>query len=338
MTKLKVAGVVLAGVLGVSGQALARDPIPEESGLSGSLALGAGALDYSSNTVVGTSFFDAADDTINDLGSPGSDSTAIPVFSYSLKYTFAESRTQLFAGNALPDFLSFDFASQFGVRKAFGGIGILGVAYLKTSFPAKVWEDPYLTGTRRNKTDRTSDGVALKWEQMFDSHFTVELRSRKISIDDELSGQSIVPPLSDPKNSLGREGDQQSLEVLYEYALDKENLIVPSFTYTNFDLDGNAVKNERYVGQLSYAHLTPGYNLIVNGSYGTASYDKSNPVFGEKNGADIYGLAANIFFKQPFGLQAWQAFAGAGYYKEDTDISFYTTEATLFNIGMLYKF
>jgi len=116
------------------------------------------------------------------------------------------------------------------------------------------------------------------------------------------------------------------------------NLLVPSFTYTDFDLDGSAMKNQRYVGQLSYAHLTPRYNFIVNGSYGQASYDNANPVFGETNGADVYGMAANLFYKQPFGLKQWQAFAGVAYYKEDTDISFYNTEATLANIGMLYKF
>ena len=314
------------------------EAIPQESGFSGFVTLGVGALDYESNMVVGTSFFDAGNDTINSLNSPSSESTGLPVFSGMINYTFARSRTQIFVGNTLPDYLQFDFATQLGVRKEFGSFGVLGIAYLANTIPAKVWEDPYLVGSKRFKTDRTSNGVALKWEEILNTNLSLEFRARKIDVDDERSGQSITPPLPNPKGSLSREGNQNSVQVQYDFHMGEKHIISPSFSYIDYDLDGNAMKNKRYQGQLSYGYVGERFNFVANALYGSASFDDTNPIFGETNDADIYGASATLFYKRPFGLKRWQAFVGLVGYKEDSDISFYNTKATVVSAGGLFRF
>jgi hypothetical protein len=330
--------IALVSALGLPLAANGFEEIPQESGFSGHITLGVGSLDYESNMVVGTSFFDAADDTINSLSSPSSESTGLPVFSGMINYTFAPSRTQIFVGNALPDYLQFDFATQLGVRKEFGSFGVLGIAYLANSIPAKVWEDPYLVGSKRFKTDRTSNGVSLKWEQILNTRLSLELRARKVDVDDERSGQSITPPLPNPKGSLSREGNQNSVQVQYDFRMGEKHVISPSFRYSDFDLDGNAMKNERYEGQLAYGYFGERYNFVANALYGSASFDNTNPVFGETNDADIYGASATLFYKRPFGLKSWQAFVGLVGYKEHCEISFYNTKATVVSAGGLFRF
>lgn len=83
------------------------------------------------NMVKGTKVFTIGDDRIDSIfDGPKSKSTATPILNAELAYTFGESRTQLYAGNQLEDFLRFDFSTLLGVRQEFPDKSVGAVSYV----------------------------------------------------------------------------------------------------------------------------------------------------------------------------------------------------------------
>lgn len=66
-----------------------------------------------------------------------------------MTYTWADHKTRLFIGNTLDNYLRYDFSSESGVRKQVTKIGPLSMGFLFSTVPTKVWQDPYLTGTKK---------------------------------------------------------------------------------------------------------------------------------------------------------------------------------------------
>ena len=96
--------------------------IPKQSGWSGFLLGGINVIDYQSN------FYSGNDDhsTIAGLNGPQSSSTVAPLLNADIRYTFADTRTQLFLGNLIQDAIRFDFTQQLGLRQELGDKGIVG--------------------------------------------------------------------------------------------------------------------------------------------------------------------------------------------------------------------
>ncbi len=312
------------------------EEIPLESGLSGNISLGAAALKYKNNMVSGIDSLDVTNERIDDLGTPDSTNSNLPIVGLDLKYTFSSYRLQLYAGSALPDVLRFDFATRFGVRKQFSELGIVGISYLST-FGVNVWEDPYLVGAEREKTARNNSGLGLRWQKILNSSFTIDLHFRDITIENEQSGLTHNLTTSE-QNALNREGKQEMIEVIYEYKLNDNNIIEPAFIYTDFKLNGTAMRHKRYEGKLSHYYMGEKFIIVTNLVIGETQFEENNPIFSKKNGSSILGVSNNVLYQKPFNWKNWQAFAGFAIYKGDADIEYYSTRGELFNLGMIYDF
>ncbi len=242
-----IIGLMTCALLFTSIPALAIEPIPKESGFSGFVNVGVGYLSLKSNMIAGTDLGDFGKRTIDSIfDSPDSESNALPLINGELRYTFATTRTQLFLGNQLEDYLRFDFATQLGLRQELSGVGIFGVSFLFSAIPAEVWEDPYVEGRRREETDRTSSGLRLTYDKILGSDLEVEFTWRKIDVDDEFSGRTFLGLPEFQAERLDREGDQFQLEFLYVFKLGEKHSLIPSFEYARFDLDGDAMSHHRY--------------------------------------------------------------------------------------------
>ena len=57
--------------------------------------------------------------------------------------------------------------------------------------------------------------------------------------------------------------------------------MVPAFEYHKFDLDGDAVANDRYGVQLTYGYRGDQFSLVANGIYLYADYDTTNPIYND---------------------------------------------------------
>ena len=349
MRKILFAQLIVAGIIIMlfCSPVAAFEPIPSESGFGGFVRLGGGYSWVESNMVAGTAFGDVGERYIDSLtDSPDSKSSGIPQFDWNVNYTFANTRTQLFAGSRLEDIFLFDATSQAGVRHQFDSLGILGASLVFSTLPADVWEDPYVVNARRSTTDRTSTGVRLAWERMFDSNFELDYIYRNIGIDDENSGDALATAGSltvDEKGLLRRKGASHQLKGAYFFEIDKNHILTPQLIFNYQDLDGDAMKN--YFGdfQLTYTYLGPKFTLSVNGFIGYADYDKRNPIYGKTQNDTRYGAGAlgswkNPFGWKPFGIDKFRLYSQVGYFASDANIDFYDTNIFLATAGVWVGF
>ena len=126
MKKANFLTIVVMAIMLLFGANLASalEPIPKESGFSGFIRPGVGYMSYKTNMVASFLGFDLSKETNDSLSdSPDSESTGIALVPFSLQYTFASTRTQLFLGTDLTDLIRFNYAQQFGVRQGIGKLG-----------------------------------------------------------------------------------------------------------------------------------------------------------------------------------------------------------------------
>jgi hypothetical protein len=341
---IAVAAIAVFLLLGAT-WASALDPIPQESGFSGFARPGVGYLKYKSNMVASIMGFDLSEkeiDSYND--SPDSETTALVTLPFTLAYTFASTRTQLFLGTDLTDLIRFDMSQQIGVKQGIGNFGILQGGFLFSGMPAKVWEDPYLEGRNRDDTKRKSTGVRLVWDRIFGSFFQVQYTYRNVDIDNEKSGESLNFLTSSERNLLERDSDRHSVDLSYRFNFAKSHTLAPAFIYTYDDRDGKAMRNDAYALQLTYAYLDRGnpFSFTANGYIGQADYDKKNPIYGKTREDDNYGIQGTVYYENPWGWsllgsRPMNFFIGGAYAKSDANIDFYDQEAIMGTIGVFFK-
>lgn len=315
---------------------LALDNIPDESGFSGFISAGAVTTRLKSNMISDGDDFDL-EWISSRTSSPDSDTHTKPSINGKVAYTWADSQTQVFLGTNMEDYLRYDLSTELGVRQTINENDILSVSFLFSSMPAKTWRDPYQTGIKRKDTNRNSKGLKLAWENIADSGFDVTLKRRKIDLDNERSGMDSGFTMAEQK-LLEREGDQTSLKVQYEYNLGDGHFLVPSYTYTDFDLDGQSMANKEYRLQLSHAYFGEEWQFVTNVVFGQSDYDKRNPIYAKTQEDDIYGLSFTTFYSQPFNLENTRAMASLATYRSSSNINFYDSNISMANLSLMYIF
>lgn len=334
MNKTLLAVLISATTL----SAQAYDRIPQESGFSGFAFVGAGSTSRETNMIATVGGTEVADERIDSLTqSPDSERYGKLLLDFGLSYTFADSRTQIFGGTELEDFLTQDSTFGIGVRQGIGGAGNLRASLL-ASTPVETWEDPYLVGVDREETDVKSGGVRLGWEHIFGTGLELTYTKRSVELDDELSGTSLgLTPAQ--RTLLDREGDIKELQVSYFWKPAEDHILTPSLSHVDHDLDGDAMAMDGYQAELNYAYTgLQDWELVVNLLTGKLESDDNNPIYGKSADVDRSGISLAATYKEPFGLKDWRARAAFSYGEEDSNIDFYDTSIKSFSLGMLYTF
>ena len=340
----KVIVLALTIVMLSFGSVYAIEPIPEESGFSGFLSLGAAYSSVKSNMIAGNTFGNVGNRTVNSLtDEPDSNSSGGLNFNFDLRYTFASTRTQLFVGNELESALRYDFATQIGVAQELPGKNLVSASALLSTMPTKVWKDPYVLFAKRSRTDRDSTGFRVAWDRIFGSELQLQYSYRKIDIDDEFSGIFLgLNPVA--QGLLDREGKEHQAEILYRFFFDgKKHAIIPAIIYTNLDLDGDAMKNDGIDFQLTYGYNSDLYSLVANAFYGYADYDKDNPIYFKKRDDDRFGASVQAFYHTPFGWEMpgtkrTSLYLRTSYIESDSNIDFYDTSIFSVGTGLFFRF
>ncbi len=332
--KIKVLGLL---ALSLPCSTLALEPIPNKTGISGFVNLGAGIVRVESSYLAEAGGQDLSDKTINDLGSPDDKTTGYPALAFELGYVF-NGKTHLYVGNKLEDFLRFDAVMQLGVRQDVGRWGRVGLAYLTTPLETKVWRDPYLTGERRFHTGRSSSGARINWDNIFGSGFEVRMSTRTKRIDDERSGDGQGLSATDI-DSLDREGDINQIGARYAFKFKPSNVLVLGVEYSDYDLDGSAMTYDGASLEANWLYSpNQRLSLVTNFAFGKYDYEADHPLFGDKADKDRLGLGVKAFYRELFGIKNWVANASLAYGDEDSDIGFFDSNILTVSAGFLYRF
>ncbi len=317
--------------------------MPKEAGWSGFVQVGWSYNGIENNEIAGIgggNFDEITRETIDSIfDSPNRTTEGLPSFNFAVNYTF-ESRTQLFFGRELVDAVRFDFTQQAGVRQEFRDKSHLSAAFVFSGIPTKVWEDPFVEGQRRAKTDRDSQGVRFTYGQILGTQTQLQYTYRKIDIDKERSGEFVGLTPSEA-NRLERDGDQHRVRVGYLLNLDQRSSFFPEFIYINDDRDGDAVSADTVELVLAYTYTGPRFNYVVTGSFSKTDYDKTHPIYGKTRDSDDWGLGAVVFDRKLLSRwmgDDWSATASAGYYESDSNIDFYDAKFWTIGAGLFYRF
>ncbi|MFM4705091.1 DUF2860 family protein [Aeromonas bivalvium] len=305
--------------------------IPKQSGFSGFLLGGVTASSYESNFYKGHD----SHDRIDSLGAAERSDGLTPLINADLRYTFADTRTQLFLGNLIQDAVRFDFTQQLGVRQQVGDKGIIAGSYVFSALPGEQWQDPFATGVDRETTDRSSRGMRLSWDKIWGSHFNGKATLRKIDIDNEHSGERYGHEVA---RQLDRNGREYTFELGYLWQLAPGQLLEPSLIYRQADLDGRAERYNSTGIQLSYGLKQSQWSLVSNLYLGKRDYDAIQPIFGRQADANEFAIGGSFFWHRLFGVAPLSAVVSAGYARADSDIAFYDSNASSLSAGLLYTF
>ena len=317
--------------------------IPQESGFSGFVNGGAGLWRVEDNMVKRIGYFKMGDSNISSTDDkPKSEYSVSPILNFNLRYTFASTRTQIFLGNQLEDLLRFDSATLLGVRQELPDQSIIGVSYIFSALVTEVYKDPYDTNGSRNGTDRNINGVRLSYDKILSTDLSFQYTYRNIDIEAERSG-SALGLTSSQQDKLIRDGDQHDVEFLYRYVLEDGGIrhtLIPSFKYSRFDLDGDAMSNNAILFNLNYRYDVEQFAFVVNGFYGYADYDKKNPIpnFDKTRNDNRYGFGLIGFYKNLFGRKDLNLTASVTMNRQDSNIDFYDSEVDLYFVSLLYTF
>ena len=337
--RLATSTLVASCILCLSTKAVAIEPIPEETGWSGFVFLGAGYTDVKSNTVVGNDIIDVGVDTISSIfQSPQSDDTVHPALGLEVKYTLP-NRSQFFFGSSLEDQLTMDFANQLGWRKQTQSAGSFQLGLLLSLPPIEVWADPYLTGVPRTEVDRDSQGFRFEWDNVLESSFGFLLQTRDIDLDAELSGTDLMLGCDTVcQQLLDRNGDQFVARVWYRFILSENHLLEPEIRFRNEDRNGAAIARDAWAVRLSYAYLQPTWTFVGNVLYGESEYDAPNPLYGMRQDADTFAVDATLLYTLPTASGRWQVTGNVFLGESDSEITFHDNELTQVAVGFIYNF
>jgi hypothetical protein len=110
-----------------------------------------------------------------------------------VRYTFAEHPTQLFLGVLPENVAQGQFQLEAGARYTLkNGTGLRASIIPMTPFAQETWQDPFVVGQNRKRTDIDSFGAKLAAENILGSRLTFKYGWSRQIIDDEKSGDFLA--------------------------------------------------------------------------------------------------------------------------------------------------
>ena len=225
-----------------AGPAFAQEPLPKSSGFSGYLEI-LGAY-ISTNSQLNTDNDNRKTDSLDESGERVGKVRPFPIG--LVRYTFAERRTQLFLGVLPENVAQGQFQVEAGARYMLSnGTGLRASIIPLTPIEQKTWEDPFVVGQNRRRTDVSSYGIKLAAESILGSGLTLKYGWARQTIDDERSGTFLI---SQPGSTislgdlddLDRDSYFHRLTAEYSFQIAPRMRLTPILKYTRGDARGAA--------------------------------------------------------------------------------------------------
>jgi hypothetical protein len=323
-----------------AGLTVAQEPMPTESGFSGYIEI-LGAY-ISTNSQLNTDSDNKKTDSLDTSGERVNKFKPLPIG--LIRYTFAEQRTQLFLGVLPENVAQGQFLVEAGARHILSnGTGLRASVIPLTPIAQKTWEDPFVVGQDRQRTDIDSYGFKLAAEDIMGSGLTVKYGWVRQTIDDEKSGTFL---LSQPNSflapgdldDLDRDAHFHRLTTEYSFQIGRRMRLTPILRYTRGDADGDANSFHSLRPELSFIYFGNHLQASVNISANAEWYDSKHPVFDKTRHDFNPGLFAVMGYKNPFGFKNFRIDWFNAFFKSNSNIDFYESSNFITAMGLGYTF
>ena len=323
-----------------AGLTVAQEPLPTESGFSGYIEI-LGAY-ISTNSQLNTDSDNKKTDSLDSSGERVNKFRPLPIG--LLRYTFADIRTQLFIGVLPENVAQGQFLVEAGARHILSnGTGLRASVIPLTPIAQKTWEDPFVIGRDRQRTDIDSYGFKLAAETILGTGLTVKYGWVRQSLDDEKSGTfllsqpgSLLTP--DDLDDLDRDAHFHRLTTEYSFQIGRRMRLTPILRYARGNADGDANSFHALTPQLSFLYFGNQLHASVNVSAKAEWYDSRHPVFDKTRRDFNPGLFAIMGYKNPFGFKNFRIDWFNAFFKSNSNIDFYESSNFITAVGLGYTF
>ncbi len=323
-----------------SNAAYAQQPMPRQSGFAGYLEI-LGAY-TSSNSQLNTDSKNKQTDSLDESGERVGEVRPFPLGLVS--YTFADIRTQLYVGILPENVAEGQILFETGVRHDLTDGTSLRAAFLPVSpMEQKAWEDPFVVGQDRDRTDIRSWGLKLVADNIAGSGFNLRGGLVRRLIDDENSGEFLLSqPGSnltlDDLDKLDRDSYLYRLTGQYAITLAPRVRLLPIIRYLRGDAEGDANSFNAIAPQLSLQYFSRQWQIALNASARGQWYDDSHPVFDKTREDYNMGLFAIVGYMDPLGWKNFRFDWFNGAFLQKSNIDFFESTSFLTALGVGYVF
>lgn len=315
--KITLSFLIFLGALFVSGNSFANEE--NTNSFSGFIMVG-GA--YTSGKMALDETLDNKNKKIDSLSQNSkSFDEVIPFITGSLSYNIVSTGTSVSIGSEGDGFGLSLF--QYG-----GDLGnfIAGVSYSKD----EEYQDPFLTGVKRKKTDVTGVYYNFGWENIFSKNLSLSYCLTTIDPDKDEAGKR--------NKKLKRDGNIHSFGAGFDIYNSALNTVSAEITYDLADISGESNSFKGPGLELSYTISKEKWELETGISFSVHDYDEVHPEFNKTRHEKEGSIGTAYTLKAPFGMENWFVQSSVHYSKIDSNIDFYDSSAVITFFGVGYSF
>ncbi|HEB93831.1 MAG TPA: DUF2860 domain-containing protein [Gammaproteobacteria bacterium] len=252
-----------------------------------------------------------------------------------LGYTF-ENNITIYADGGLLD------GGGIGVRYLFADETRLTLSlplFLGTS--GEVWQDPYLTGRDRKKTDARLDAaVGLSIDNLWGTFASISYDYQDLSIKNDQAGESLNARLNASEiKQLQRDSQtHRVLASLPPLTLSDGLYLIGGASYTRTHAEGDANSFIARSADLTLAYEKGRFEIFAQISGAVAKYRTLNPVFDTRRKDDLSTISAGITYWQPFDWKHSSLDLLLVSERNNSNINFYDTSTELLTASFNYYF
>ena len=216
-----------------------------------------------------------------------------------------------------------------GIQKLFPDDNLLDLSVFIDE--DELWQDPYLTGVKRELTWVPTFGLIMDTDGLFGSPIHMNYMVKRTWVEDDVSG--------DNDSRLRRDGYVHELKTGYNLYTDEsfESLITPSFIYTRDDREGGANAFNGYGLEISYSTEGDRNAFMMSGSVETDRYDEVHPVFSKRRNDMDYTLEF-FYTRKHLWVKNLYLRLGCVFNQVDSSIGFFSETNIYYGFSIGYSF
>lgn len=308
---------LLGAVATTASAAATQSEYPLQGGLSGFVLLGGM---YSSGKM---SLNDASENQnkwINSVNNSGDKhSYGSPLIMGALSYTLVDTGTIFTLGGE---------GLGGGISQSTDHWGNINIGIYFES--EKVWKDPFLTNSKRSRTNRDSLLYSLEWSDIMNTPLFFHYQLEDIDIDDDLAGQR--------NKRLQRNGQVHQLSLGSGLFMNDHQALAVELLYDQANLSGESMSYQGGGAALFYILNGINWELESRCSYQHLKYDGRHPEFDKTRKDHVYGIESELTFFQPFGLENYFITVMISYENIDANIDFYDAAPVTTGLAIGFNF
>lgn len=303
--------VIGFGFLVTSGVAAAQDPLS----ISGTMSVGAVFIDSGNNLNP-----ESSEKKLNNLNSAPKRKTAtVPAVLIDAVWDIGEEGgTVVYFSTEPPIDEVGGFTIDFGTSYEIQNVGILYGEVFASPF-SEAWEDPYLVGADRKKTDTSKYGFQIGLNRLLGTGLRMNFTYLKDEVDNDVRGK-LMPVLA-------RDGSVYAFNLNYSFYPAEDLEIRPRASIRMGDYDGDANSFTKYKFSLESHYTIEKLTISPSVYYSHSDYDKENPLFKKTRDNTGYGAELMLNYMAPFNFDNWSATTLVSMSKGDSNIKYYDTES-----------